>query len=137
MSYPEGWTAQAATEPWTDSAFPLLFSGTQADSLYDPVLTDHLFLIIASQPIGDATPEDWAAEQMASDGGCGTTTEPIDIDGATGLTGEDCQMAVVATAGRGYWFQIYTGDRAPVTYDQAWFEEVLATVQLHPRDAVD
>ena len=46
-------------------------------------------------------------------------------------------MAVVATAGRGYWFQIYTGDSAPATYDQAWFEEVLATVQLHPEDAID
>ena len=25
VSYPEGWTAQAATEPWTESTFPLLF----------------------------------------------------------------------------------------------------------------
>ena len=25
VSYPEGWTAQAATEPWTDSTFPLHF----------------------------------------------------------------------------------------------------------------
>ena len=47
-------------------------------------------------------------------------------------------MAVVTTAGRGYWIQLYTGDRAPVTgYDLAWFEEVLATVQLQPEDAVD
>ena len=46
-------------------------------------------------------------------------------------------MAAVTTAGRGYWIQLYTGDDAPVTYDLAWFEEVLATVQLHPEDAVD
>ena len=54
--------------------------------LHDPILTDHLFLAIASQPIGDATPEDWVAEQMAGDEGC-TATEPIAVDGATGLIG--------------------------------------------------
>ena len=101
MSYPEGWTAQAATEPWTDSTFPLLFGEPHADFLYDPTLTDHLFLTIASQPIGDSTPEDWVAEQMASDEGC-AATEPIAVDGATGLIGVDCTVAVVTTADRGY-----------------------------------
>jgi hypothetical protein len=28
-------------------------------------------------------------------------------------------------------------DRPVSVYDLAWFEEVLATVQLHPEDAVD
>ena len=81
-------------------AFPV-FSGPQADFLYDSALRDHLFLAIASQPIGDSAPEDWAAEQMARRG-C-TATEPIAVDGATGLTGvDDCEVAVVTTAGRGY-----------------------------------
>jgi hypothetical protein len=140
MSYPEGWTAQAATEPWTDSTFPLNFYFPHADVLYDPTLTDNLFLTIASQPIGDSTPEDWAARQMASEEGC-TATEPIAVDGATGLIGAgDCDVAVVTTAGRGYWIQLYrSGDDelAVAPYDRAWFEEVLATVQLHPDDAVD
>ena len=57
--------------------------------------------------------------------------------GGTGLIGQGCPVAVVATADRGYWIQLYTGSSAPVTYDQAWFEEVLGTVQLHPEDAVD
>ena len=134
VSYPEGWTAQAATEPWTDPTFPLLFGEPHADFLYDPALQADLFLTIASQPIGDSTPEDWAAEQLASDEGC-TATEPITVDGASGLIG--CTLAVVTTAGRGYWIQLYTGDGAPVTYDLAWLEEVLATAQLHPEDAVD
>ena len=112
VSYPEGWTAQAATEPWTDSTFPLFFGHPQADFVYDPTLTSDLFLTIASQPIGDSTPEDWAAEQMASDEGC-TTTEPITVDGATGIGGENCHIAVVTAAGRGYWIQLYTGDGAP------------------------
>ena len=139
LSYPEGWTAQAATEPWTDSTFPLIFGGPHADWLYDPTLTSDLFLTIASQPIGDSTPEDWVAEQMASDEGC-TATEPIAVDGGTGLIGVHCDMAVVTTAGRGYWIQLYTGGDDPLAvapYDRAWFEEVLATVQLHPEDAVD
>ena len=111
----------------------------QVDLLYDPTLTTDLFLAIASQPIGDSTPEDWIAAQMASDEGCGTTTEPIAVDGATGLIGvEGCTVAVVTTAGRGYWIQLYTGRAArPSLYDRAWFEEVLATVQLQPEDAVD
>ena len=88
MSYPEGWTAQAATEPWTASTFPLYFGEPHADWLSDPILTSDLFLTIASQPIGDSTPEDWVAEQMASDEGC-TATEPIAVDGGTGLIGVD------------------------------------------------
>jgi hypothetical protein len=55
MSYPEGWTAQAATEPWTGAQAN--FGEPPADFLYDPTLTDHLFLSIASQPIGDTTPQ--------------------------------------------------------------------------------
>ena len=140
VSYPEGWTAQAATEPWTDSTFPLSFQEPQADFLYDPTLTSILFLTIASQPIGDSTPEDWVAVQMESDEGC-AATEPIAVDGGTGLIGADgCNVVVVTTAGRGYWIQLYTGgDEAWIgsTFDRAWFEEVLATVQLHPEDAVD
>jgi hypothetical protein len=109
----------------------------QADFLYDPTLTDHLFLTIASQPIGDSTPEDWAAEQMASGEGC-TATEPIAVDGATGLVGADgCSVATVTTAGRGYWIQLYASGDELSAYDVAWFQEVLATVQLHPEDAVD
>jgi hypothetical protein len=141
VSYPEGWSTQAATEPWTASTFPLSFPMPQVDWLYDPILEDHLFLAIASQAIGDSTPEDWIAEQMASDEGCGTATEPIAVDGATGLIGASgCDVAVVTTADRGYWIQLFaSGDDPPAVapYDRAWFEEVLATVQLHPEDAVD
>ena len=140
VSYPEGWTAQAATGPWTDPTFPLSFGEPHADWLSDPILTYNLFLAIASQPIGDSAPEDWVAEQMASGEGC-TATEPIAVDGATGLIGVgECTVAVVITAGRGYWIQLYTSGDDPVAvsaYDRAWFEEVLATAQLHPDDAVD
>ena len=110
------------------------------DRLLHPTLTDHLFLSISSQPIGDSTPEDWITEQMAAWEEC-TATEPIAVDGATGLIGsEGCDLAVVTTDGRGYWisFRASKDDPSAVApYDRAWFEEVLATVQLHPKDAVD
>jgi hypothetical protein len=140
MSYPEGWTTQAATEPWTDPTFPLEFGEPHADLMYDSTLEHNLFLTVASQPIGDSTPEDWVAEQMASGEGC-SETEPIDLNGANGLIGvEGCDVVVVTTAGRGYWIQLYTSGDDPLAvaaYDRAWFEEVLATVQLSPEDAVD
>jgi hypothetical protein len=80
---------------------------------------------------------------MASDEGC-AATEPIAVDGETGLIGADeareCNVAVLTAAGRGYWIQLYTSSddpRAVAPYDRAWFEEVLATVELHPEDALD
>ena len=47
----------------------------------------------------------------------------------------DCTRAAVTSDGRGYFFWLYTGDDDPSlgeTYDRAWFEDVLATVQLQP-----
>jgi hypothetical protein len=138
MSYPEGWTTQAATAPWTESN-SVRFIDPQFDVLYDPILTDHLFLSMASQPISDATPEDWMA-MHATDVGC-TTTEPIQVDGATGLIGGcDADVAVVTIGGRGYQFQLNRSNDDPAAvarYDRAWFRSVLATVQLRPEDAVD
>ena len=139
VSYPEGWTARAATEPWTDRPGVPQYLDPGYDVLQDPVLTDHLFLHIASQPIGDSTPEDWVAAHMASYG-C-TTTEPIAVDGATGLIGaNDCDTVAVTSAGRGYQISLSASDDDPdlvALYDRAWFEEVLATVQLDPESAVD
>jgi len=139
VSYPEGWVARAATEPWTDRPGEHQFIHPGFDVLADPVLTDHLFLNIVSHPIGDSTPDEWVAEQVERDG-C-TATEPIAVDGATGLIGaNDCDTVAVTTAGRAYRISLLASDDDPVAvapYDRAWFEEVLATVQLHPEDAVD
>ena len=137
ISYPEGWAEQAATEPWTGAGF--VFGDPPVDLLYDPVLTDHLFLAITSQPIGDTIPDEWIAEKVALEE-C-AASEPITVDGATGLIGAGgCNAAAVTTDGRGYVIVLYTsGDEAwlSTTFDRAWFEEVLATVQLSPEDAVD
>jgi len=138
MSYPEGWTARAATEPWTDRPGVPQSVDPGFDVLQDPVLTDHLFLFFASQPIGDTTPADWVAAKVASYG-C-TATETIAVDGATGLIGANgCDTVAVTSAGRGYQISLLKSDEdrvAVAPYDRAWLEEVLATVQLQPEDAV-
>jgi hypothetical protein len=140
LSYPEGWTALAASEPWTDRTFPLEFGQPHADWLADPLLESNLFLAVASQSIGDSTPEEWLAAQMTGEEFC-PATEPITVDGAAGLIGAGgCTVAAVVADGRGYWIQLYTSGDDPdavAAYDEAWFEEVLATVQLQPDDAVD
>jgi hypothetical protein len=139
VSYPGGWVARAATEPWTDRPAVAEFSNPGLDVLQDPVLGDHLFLNIASRPIGDTTPADWMAQQL-SGYGC-TATDPIAVDGVTGRIGaNDCDIAAVTTAGHGYLIQLTKSSDDPpavAAYDRAWFEDVLATVKLHPEDAVD
>jgi hypothetical protein len=151
VSYPAGWIAEAATEQWADepNTFPVggadpgIGKAPQIDWLYDPSRTNgpmalNRFVSIASEPIGDSTPDDWVAAQMAI-ADCGTP-EPITVDSASGLWTNDCHIAVVTTAGRGYWIQLMniSWDLPPAPIDEdAWFEEILATVQLHPEDAVD
>ena len=62
VSYPEGWIARAATEPWTDCLYCTgVLSHPQIDLLHRPPDDDSLFLRIASQPIGESAPEDWVA----------------------------------------------------------------------------
>ena len=65
MSYPEGGPLERRPSPGrTPPSFPP--SPTPfSDDPVRPGLTDHLHLRFASQPIGDSTPEEWVAEQMA------------------------------------------------------------------------
>ena len=138
LSYPEGWKARQAFVPLTDLPGVPQVHDPGYDVLYDPVLEDHLFLWIASQPVGDSTPEDWVAGHMAE---C-TTTEPVAVDGATGLIGGgNCgEMVAVTTDGRGYSINLARSNDDPAAvaaFDRAWFEEVLATVDLRLGDAVD
>jgi len=112
--------------------------------IQDPVLKDHLFMTIASMPLEGATAEQWATDQYASDyaGEC-PDAEPITVNGVTGvISAGDCSLPVmfVAKGDRGYLIMLRVSPDEPwlaPVYDRAWFESVLATVQLHPEDAVD
>lgn len=136
LSYPAGWQTQAATEPWAGGG--VNFREPQADVVYDRSLTDHLFLLIASRPLGAQSPEAWI-DSIRNDpeGGC-ANPERITIDGA------DARLCPTYTyssdGGRAYMIRLYTsGDEGWLGryYDTAWFKRVLETVQLRPEDAVD
>jgi hypothetical protein len=141
IAYPAGWGTSPATAPWTTTDWPL-FRDPAGDYVYDESLTDHLFILLASQPLAGET-GDWAADILAQED-CGET-EPVTIDGASGLIG-DCGAAAVRVGDRnyendrGYLVALHrSADRPWIRdlYDRAWFERLLATVDLRPEDAVD
>jgi hypothetical protein len=129
VSYPAGWKLQPATEPWTTGI-------VQGDSSYADIIyekeEDSPFIAVASQPLAGKTVDRWATDYLALLA-CGTTTEPVTVDGATGVLAvcEDGQHAFVSAADRGYLIWLYRVD------DPDWFQEILGTVQLHPEDALD
>ncbi len=137
LSYPAGWSTRSATEPWTTVGKPY-FTDPSLDVLYDPAPDANLFVGVASQPLAGKTGDQWTADFL---GDC-PPTEPVTIDGAAGhMSDLPCIIATVTSGGRGYFVWLYTPDSnegfvfAP--YDRAWFEQLLATVDLRPEDAVD
>ena len=141
LAAPEGWTTRPATEAW-EGGLPNAADAT-ADMVYDPVLQDHLLMTIASMPLGGADADQWATDQYASDFAdeC-PDSEPITVDGATGvISAGDClPVLFVAKGDRGYLILLRVSPDEPwlaPVHDRAWFESVLATVQLRPEDAVD
>jgi hypothetical protein len=139
ISYPAGWLARRAEDPWT-AGFPD-FAQTTGDIIHDPVLQDHLFLAVASQPLGGKSGAQWMDDLLAglaSAGECEAPIEPVTIDGTEGRL---CDANAVASAGdRGYVLKLYTSGDDPAAvagYDQAFFNDILATLQLRPEDAVD
>jgi hypothetical protein len=136
VSYPAGWVTRPATERWTTGGPN--FDEATGDMVYDPALTDHLFIALASQPIGTKTGDQWIAERRAL-AEC-AATNPVTVDGAAGAGCRDGNVAFVTTGGRGYQILLYTsGDEGWLdsVYDRAWFEKILATVKLNPEAAVD
>jgi hypothetical protein len=137
ISYPGGWTTQAATEAWTGSGF-VLFGLPAGDFLYDPVLIDHMFLGLASQRLGDTSFDSWSTGLLAAEG-C-TETELVVVDGAVGVIALECDIALISSGGRGYAILLNkSDDEAELRAFDArpWLHDVLATVELQPGDAVD
>jgi hypothetical protein len=136
VSYPAGWVTKAASEPWTGPEWS--FEDPKVDIVHDPSLDDHLFLGIGSVPLDATRADQWVADRMAAYE-C-SATEPVTVDGASGSICVDGALALVSTGGRGYMILLYTsGDEGWLesVYDRAWFEDILATVDLRPEDAVD
>ena len=144
ISYPAGWDTRAATEPWT-TGFPT-FSSADGDLIYEPILQDHLFLLLASRPLAGQIGEQWADAFMNSSEWGDTCDPPIEsvvIGSAPGKLVVHCggsPSAVAWLGDRGYLVIFYiSGDNPELdaAYDVAFFREVIATIQLHPEDAVD
>ena len=133
VSHPAGWTVRPATEPWLTS---LPMQGPAGDYISDPA-NDNRFLSLTSQPLAGKTGEEWAAGvAKLSDWGdtCNPPSEPVTIDGAAGIVVVRCDgtfTAMTAAQNRGYLIIGYGWD------DRAMFDEILATVRLHPEDAAD
>jgi hypothetical protein len=129
VCYPAGWTLQPATEPWRTGI-------VQGDSPYADVIyekeADSPFIAVASQPLGGKTLDQWATDYLVQLP-C-NATGPVTVDGAQGVLTAECDLgphAFVSVGGRGYLIWLYRID------DLDWFNQILATVKLHPEDAVD
>jgi hypothetical protein len=90
---------------------------------------ENRFLALASRPLGDEGFDSWADHYLGIEH-C-DPAEPITVDGARGITGTSCPLALVEAGGRGYLIWLYGID------DLEWFRQILATVRLHPADAID
>lgn len=137
VAHPGDWVVRPATEQWT-SGIP--FKGSEfADVIHDR-LDDNIFLGMASQALAGRSGDRWADDvskhpQWGED--CAQTlqtTDPVTIGGAPGRIVVNCPDGVLTayawTADRGYLIVLY-----PIQ-DRSWFKQILATIQLHPEDAV-
>ena len=139
ISYPTGWVTRPATDPWT-AGFPD-FASTAGDIIHDPVLQDHLWIMVASQSLAGTTATQWLDDLLAGLVGAGLCDAPIETVIIDGSQGRLCGATAATSAGdRGYVIVLYISGDDPAAvagYDQAYFNDILATLQLRPEDAVD
>jgi hypothetical protein len=128
VSYPTGWVPRAATEPWPAGEF-VQQSTSFGDVIEDGSAGDTAFIALASQPLAGRSLDEWVADYGPFTE-CGSP-EPVIVDGAAGVVGPDCPMALVTAGDRVFLIWLYRIE------DPDWFEEILATVKLDPDAAVD
>jgi hypothetical protein len=134
VSYPAGWSVRPATELWTAG---LPFQGSAFADVIDS--RNNNFILAASQPLAGKSGDQWAADLSSHadwDDTCTPDTEPVIIDGITGLLEIHCpndgvQSAFAWVEDRGYLIIGY--DLPSLEYLKA----ILATVKFHPEDAIN
>jgi hypothetical protein len=127
VSYPAGWTPRRATEPWP--AGEIVMQQSEFGDIIADDADENRFLALASQPLGDEAFDTWAARYLGIEH-C-DPAQPITVDGAPGISGTSCPLALVEADGRGYLVWLYGIE------DVEWFRQILATVRLHPDAAID
>jgi hypothetical protein len=141
ISYPAGWKVVEATQTWPTGSFTFNPDDHWVDSFSGP----NLAIYAVSQKLATSTTATkWLDEYMSdaklefsNRADCAVVkTEPIVVDGASGVMNYSCSVvlidSIVTSGGRGYVFSLQ-GD----SVDKAWMLEVLKTVKLHPDAAID
>jgi hypothetical protein len=128
VSYPTGWVPRAATEPWPPGGIVQMESPF-GDVIEDGSTGDTAFLAVASQPLAGRPLDEWVADYGPFTE-CGAP-EPVVVDGAPGVVGTECPMALVTAGDRVFLIWLYRID------DPEWFQEILATIKLDPEAALD
>jgi hypothetical protein len=142
ISYPAGWDTTDATEPWTAPGLPN-FSEPSGDFMYDPTLTDHLFLVVASKPLAGQDGAAWADQllnAMAANDDCALPLASVTTGAGPARQCAGGGMVATWAGDRGYVIWLHTSDDDPTAvapYDEAYFNDILATLKLQPEDAVD
>jgi hypothetical protein len=106
--------------------------------LYDPVLTDHLFLGLFSQQLDEAGGDGWATSLLGGFGADCEQTETVTLGSTPGVLSPACLVAVASLDNRGYlvWLHVSGDDAAAAApYDVDWFRAIVGTVRLNPRAA--
>ena len=138
IDYPAGWQIRRATEPWTDGE--LNFDSPAADVIFHPTFGERLYIALASRPSGNTQADRidllGNAHLCVSSGGGGGFA--VDGAGAFDWYCGDYEVGVT-TDNRGYLILMAVAGDEPglrETYDFAWMEAELATVDLRPEEAV-
>lgn len=154
IDYPAGWQIRPATEPWTGGE--LSFDSPAADVLYDPVLGDRLYLVVASQPYGDLSQNEWQNKVLTwtclGFPDAGGEVWSWRVDGFHAWQQGPCNSgSLIFTDTRGYLIRLVASSGEPGladTYNWNWLAgldktgptgdpSVLESADLRPEEAVD
>jgi hypothetical protein len=141
MGVPPGWETRPATERWGGE--PLDFDSRAADVIFDPVIGDGLYLVVASQTFSGMSEDGWRASvlEWTCPGQGGGEMWSWRVDGASAFQRGPCNSgSIIATDARGYLIRLVASKDEPgfaQKYDWDWLKPVLETVDLRPEDAVD
>lgn len=140
LDYPSDWETRHASEVWTGSE--LSFDSPEADVMYDPAYGERLYLLIASQPYGELTADEWRDSVLAwtCPDFAGGETWGWHVDGVYSWQQGPCNSGtIIQGADRGYLIRLVAPDKKPdltATYNWDWLVPVLQTVDLRPEDAL-
>lgn len=137
IAYPDRWQTRSATASW--SGQELSFDSPEADVIFDPRFGDGLYLLLASEPFGALSADEWRSltlDRLCSDSG--GPAGSADVDGADAWAfgcGSVQNGILISTETRGYFLSLVASTAEPglaETYDWPWLKRQLEKVDLRP-----